>query len=168
MSNLLLAPINQTATSKIGHLLYFSFDFVFELLLIQHFFLRKQKWNEITFNHKELFFSFTSHTQCFCFFSVNFLSFFFFVALKQNALFDERTWPPINRALSSYLSSRDLWKPPKHYGHWLQLKKMKKSLNWHHLFSVFIRIVMFKFLSKFEWVRNQKESTGLIMTVRND
>ena len=109
-----------------------------------------------TFNHKELFFSFTSHTQCFCFFSVNFLSFFFFVALKQNALFDERTWPPINRALSSYLSSRDLWKPPKHYGHWLQLKKMKRSLNWHHLFSVFIRIVMFKFLSKFEWVRNQK------------
>jgi hypothetical protein len=45
---------------------------------------------------------------------------------------------------------------------------MKKSLNWHHSFSVFIRIVMFKFLSKFEWVRNQKESTGLIMTVRND
>ena len=84
------------------------------------------------------------------------ISFFFFVASKQNALFDGRTWPTINRALSSYLYSRDLWKPPKHYGHWLQLKKMKKRLNWHHLFSVLIRIVMFEFLSKFEWVRNQK------------
>ncbi len=99
---------------------------------ISFFANRSEMREHTTFNHKELFFSFTSHTQyCFCFF----LSISSFVASKQNALSDGRTWPPINRALSSYLSSRDLWKPPKHYGHWLQLKKMKKSLNWHHLFS---------------------------------